>query len=77
MLIFLPLTCFYVLSLPAQGAVENRQPLSASLEGLLGVGEKDCGAVYGGQRESISMAHLVPVTLGHLFMGPTWFSSCQ
>lgn len=42
MLIFLPLTYFYVLSLPALGVVEERgPPLSGSAERLLGVGEKD------------------------------------
>lgn len=73
MLIFLPLTYFYVLFLPAQGVFKSRPPLSGSLERLLRVGER----MIGGQGESISMAHLVPVTLGHLFMGLTWLSSCQ
>lgn len=40
LLIFLPLTYFYVLSLPAQGVVENRPPLSGSLERLLKAGER-------------------------------------
>lgn len=42
MLIFLPLTYFYVLSLPALGVVEERRPpLSGSAERLQRVGEKD------------------------------------
>lgn len=73
MLTFLPLTYFYVLSLPALGVVERRPPLSGSAERPLRVGERQ----NRGQLESISPAHLVPVTLGHLFMGLTWLSSCQ
>lgn len=39
--------------------------------------EKDWRAVYAAQWGSISMVHLVSMTLGHLFMGPTRLSSCQ
>lgn len=45
LLIFLPLTCFYVLSLPARAAVETRLQLSGSLEKLR---REAGGAVCGG-----------------------------
>lgn len=40
MLMFLPLTYFYVLSLPALGVVERRPPLSGSAERPVRVGER-------------------------------------
>lgn len=40
MLMFLPLTYFYVLSLPALGVVERRPPLSGSAERPVRAGER-------------------------------------